>query len=480
MTSSMVSGASYGSQQGMNYMHHKDPYLSLQQHIFELEIENTSLLVEREALCVENKTTVLLYEKLIASGAFPRFPITKLNRPTSPSHPNYIRFYTSKAYNTWLISAEAQKSDNACGPEPYLERASDGTKLNAEDISRIQKTCRLACAELVQRALAPQTWSQISASGRILVHSIMEENHPEFVLDSDGYKLKLSFTKWYPGWKQNNLDKDGRWLRKESGDDIKEEEDGDGEGHATSVKHARSDSHVPASQRALKRSKVETSVSPAPQAINSAPPANTNVPATPTSMEGNESDSDDGLKELCFGDTDEEIQVEDLLSLATFATTRFITTSPASPTTDAATKTPAEPTIADTSSRGSPPTQNDEAEVKPINTPPPSPDAAATPVPIPTVNADTGSKMRVNYKKPSGKMLCAHRYLRSSNPAVSSKTTATFNTYYSRLPQETKTLITLLLYDSEHSKLVSEGKWDKNANYKTNLSLKDALNSDLL
>jgi len=115
-------------------------------------------------------------------------------------HPK-IRFWSHADYIAFVSSPEAQGIDR--GKLPYLENV-DGTAVSPGDIKTIRTTLRTVWAELLQRQMAPPTWTKITASAKALVYDFMIKKHPLFGLDTDGFKLEGLCIQDYSGWCKNH------------------------------------------------------------------------------------------------------------------------------------------------------------------------------------------------------------------------------------------------------------------------------------
>lgn len=121
----------------------------------------------------------------------------------------------------WLETASSRTADR--GKLPYLEDA-DGDPVPETTIKAIRKLLRGGWSELLSRKMAPQSWGKVSASGRQLVHSLMEDTFPLFKFADNGWKLDFLATSSYPSWRRNNLDSDNN---RKSRDSVKKEDDDD-------------------------------------------------------------------------------------------------------------------------------------------------------------------------------------------------------------------------------------------------------------
>ncbi|KAI6009290.1 hypothetical protein PISMIDRAFT_8765 [Pisolithus microcarpus 441] len=131
-----------------------------------------------------------------------------------------LRFRVQSDYESFAILPEAQSMDH--GKAPWLEQA-NGNPITADQLKGIRASLRRAWAELVQRKLAPQTWTKISASAKSLIYKIMVKEHPLVGLDEDGFKLEMLCVNDYSGWRKNHLTPNGEWKEPSSKTEPKEE-----------------------------------------------------------------------------------------------------------------------------------------------------------------------------------------------------------------------------------------------------------------
>lgn len=96
------------------------------------------------------------------------------------------------------------------GKAPWLEQP-NGDRITPDQLRAIRASLRRAWAELVQRKIAPQTWTKISASAKALVYKIMVKGHPLIGLDGDGFKLDMLCVNDYSGWRKNHLGLNSEW-----------------------------------------------------------------------------------------------------------------------------------------------------------------------------------------------------------------------------------------------------------------------------
>lgn len=128
-------------------------------------------------------------------------------RTLKEKHPA-VRFWTKVDYDAFTLSPESQGLDR--GKAPWLE-LENGDPLTSQQLSAVRTTLRSAWAELVQRKLAPPTWTKVSTSDKELVYKIMVKKHPLFALDNDGFKLEMLCVTDYPKWRKNHLTPTGEW-----------------------------------------------------------------------------------------------------------------------------------------------------------------------------------------------------------------------------------------------------------------------------
>ncbi|KAG1723999.1 hypothetical protein EDB19DRAFT_1915764 [Suillus lakei] len=138
--------------------------------------------------------------------------------PTRQSYPS-ISFWTQDDYMEWLETASSRTADR--GKLPYLEDA-DVDPVPETTIKAICKLLQGGWSELLSHKMAPQSWGKVSASGRQLIHSLMEDMFPLFKFADNSWKLDYLATSSYPSWRQNNLNSDNN---RKSRDSVKKEEE---------------------------------------------------------------------------------------------------------------------------------------------------------------------------------------------------------------------------------------------------------------
>lgn len=119
-----------------------------------------------------------------------------------------LRFQVRSDYDSFATSPEAQSMDR--GKAPWLEQA-NGDPITADQLRAIRASLRCSWAELVQRKIAPPTWTKISTSAKCLVYKLMVKEHPLLGLDEDGFKLEMLCVNDYSGWRKNHLTLNGKW-----------------------------------------------------------------------------------------------------------------------------------------------------------------------------------------------------------------------------------------------------------------------------
>ena len=126
----------------------------------------------------------------------------------------------------WLDSPGALGSRRS--KMAYLEDE-NGEAVSSRTIKAIRRVLCGGWSELVNRKIAPQSWGKLSASGRQLIHSFMENEFPLFKFAKNGWKLDHLATSTYPAWRRSNLDGNCGWKSGVNAVKLEEEED-DGDG----------------------------------------------------------------------------------------------------------------------------------------------------------------------------------------------------------------------------------------------------------
>lgn len=134
-------------------------------------------------------------------------PNNDISRPSRDAYPG-IRFWTRTDFDTFAENPEHGGRNR--GKAPWLE-LEDGHPVTSDTLKAIRKATRAAWAELVNRGMAPPTYSRICATGKKLVHDLVVKQFPLLLLDNNGWKLELLCTNDYPSWRKNNLGLDGSW-----------------------------------------------------------------------------------------------------------------------------------------------------------------------------------------------------------------------------------------------------------------------------
>ncbi|KAG1770584.1 hypothetical protein EV702DRAFT_1049310 [Suillus placidus] len=144
------------------------------------------------------------------------------NRPTPQTHPK-IRFWNQIDYIEWLDTSMGQLSHRR--KLGYL-KDKNGGPIAATMVKGIHKALRAGWCELTNRKLAPKTWGVLSASGRKLIHTLMEDAYPLLKFADNGWKLEYLASTSYSAWRRTYLTDDGNWKSKNH--DNKEEDESEG------------------------------------------------------------------------------------------------------------------------------------------------------------------------------------------------------------------------------------------------------------
>ncbi|KAG2049731.1 hypothetical protein BDR06DRAFT_1011813, partial [Suillus hirtellus] len=129
------------------------------------------------------------------------------SRPSRDAYPG-IQFWTRTDFDKFAENPEHGGRNR--GKAPWLE-LEDGHPVTTNILKAIHKAIREAWAELVNRGIAPPTYSRICATGKKLVYNLVVKQFPLLLLDNNGWKLELLCTNDYPSWQKNNLGLDGSW-----------------------------------------------------------------------------------------------------------------------------------------------------------------------------------------------------------------------------------------------------------------------------
>ncbi|KAI5991951.1 hypothetical protein EDD15DRAFT_2368719 [Pisolithus albus] len=240
----MLNESSSFSQDGLfSRGSHPQPYPSLSHQymfrdraiaVYEGEIEE----LKRKLLTTttERDTIRAAFQSLISVLKLPEetdplsFSLTDINvglraseservRLSKKEYPG-LRFRVRSDYDSFAILPEAQSMDR--GKAPWLEQE-NGNPVTPDQLKAIRASLRRAWAELVERKLAPPTWTKISASGKALVYKIMTKEYPLLGLDEDGFKLEMLCVNDYSGWRKNHLTPSGQWKESSHKTEPKEE-----------------------------------------------------------------------------------------------------------------------------------------------------------------------------------------------------------------------------------------------------------------
>lgn len=143
------------------------------------------------------------------------------NRPTPQTHPK-IRFWNQIDYIEWLDTSMGRLSHR--GKLGYLEDENGGP-IAATMVKGIRKALRAGWCELTNRKLAPKTWGVLSASGRKLIHTLMEDAYPLLKFADNGWKLEYLASTSYSAWRRTYLTDDGNWKSKNHDNEDEDESD---------------------------------------------------------------------------------------------------------------------------------------------------------------------------------------------------------------------------------------------------------------
>ena len=155
-----------------------------------------------------NQLTASLQGRFSLGGGGDPPSLPSQDDSTGSAYPK-LRFWTQTQYNHWTNSPEAHAETN--WKLAYLEDAS-GVMVSKDTIKAIWKALRAGWTDLVNKGLAPKSWSKICTSARELFHAMIEKSFPIFKLGHNGWKLDYLCATDYPSWVRNNLNEDGKWF----------------------------------------------------------------------------------------------------------------------------------------------------------------------------------------------------------------------------------------------------------------------------
>ncbi|KAI6119527.1 hypothetical protein EDD16DRAFT_927569 [Pisolithus croceorrhizus] len=200
----------------------------LEGHIIKLTMENNALRTAFQCLAgaigLRDVDPCQFDGKSLAQISTLPKPKAEPAPPTPSDYPS-IRFWDREDWDKYLESPEGQTSNR--GTMGYLEDK-DGNPPSCKTAKAIRKVLRGGWVELMNRELAPPSWGRLSASGRQLIHGLMEKAFPDFKFANNGWKVDYLASTTYPAWRKGMLDDNGKWKQKK-GKGPKIEDDNDDE-----------------------------------------------------------------------------------------------------------------------------------------------------------------------------------------------------------------------------------------------------------
>ncbi|KAG1735429.1 hypothetical protein EDB19DRAFT_1830268 [Suillus lakei] len=210
------------------YMQDNSQMMALQDRCKALEIQVIKLTTERDAFqSILQQLASALQQSGNPLTFDPTFPAqlgyssNDTNRPTPQTHPK-IRFWNQIDYIEWLDTSMGRLSHR--GKLGYLEDENGGP-IAATMVKGIRKALRAGWCELTNRKLAPKTWGVLSASGRKLIHTLMEDAYPLLKFADNGWKLEYLASTSYSAWRRTYLTDDGNWKSKNHDNEDEDESD---------------------------------------------------------------------------------------------------------------------------------------------------------------------------------------------------------------------------------------------------------------
>ncbi|OAX31796.1 hypothetical protein K503DRAFT_787613 [Rhizopogon vinicolor AM-OR11-026] len=228
-------------QQGAYIQDNKET-LVLHERCKALELQVVKLTTERDTLrAMFEQGQLPLANPLQLNSTQLSVAPTESNRPSATSHPN-ICFWEQLDFMKWLDSPGGLGSRHS--KMAYIEDE-NGEAVSSRTIIAIRRVLRGGWSELVNCKIAPQSWGKLTASGRHLIHSFMENEFPLFKFAKNGWKLDHLATSTYPAWCRSNLDSNCNWKSSINTVKLEEEEDADddaesnGDGNGSTKRNKR-------------------------------------------------------------------------------------------------------------------------------------------------------------------------------------------------------------------------------------------------
>ncbi|KAG1745054.1 uncharacterized protein EDB91DRAFT_1080562 [Suillus paluster] len=408
------------------YMQDNQQMMALQDRCKALEIQVVKLTTERDAFqSIFQQLASALQQSGNPLTFDPTFPAqlgsNDANRPTPQTHPK-VRFWNQIDYIEWLDTFMGRLSDR--GKLGYLEHENGGS-IPATMVKGIQKALHAGWCELTNRKLAPKTWGVLSASGRKLIHTLMEDAYPLLKFANDGWKLEYLASTSYSAWRRTYLTDNGNWKLKNHGNEDEDESDdgnaGDSQTLSLKGKKCKKAKFSIKSKVPQKKMKADS------ESADTILPwiSTTNTPSSSTSI------------------------ANPLAALALAASQVQLPPLPLEP---ASSPLPSAPNGA-----------NSEANTQNRAGLPTTDNANASKATTGSTKISTKGKMRPSSTK-NGRNLCAQRWLKTLK---TNGTTEEFCAYYGDLtPGSTKDVHALIClvrqaYDDESASLVANNSWNK-------------------
>ncbi|KAG1722677.1 hypothetical protein EDB19DRAFT_1954688 [Suillus lakei] len=210
------------------YMQDNSQMMALQDRCKALEIQVIKLTTECDAFqSILQQLASALQQSGNPLTFDPTFPAqlgyssNDTNRPTPQTHPK-IRFWNQIDYIEWLDTSMGRLSHHR--KLGYLEDENGGP-IATTMVKGIRKALCAGWCELTNRKLAPKTWGVLSASGRKLIHTLMEDAYPLLKFADDGWKLEYLASTSYSAWRRTYLTDDGNWKSKNHDNEDEDESD---------------------------------------------------------------------------------------------------------------------------------------------------------------------------------------------------------------------------------------------------------------
>ncbi|KAG1905033.1 uncharacterized protein F5891DRAFT_1183702 [Suillus fuscotomentosus] len=218
-----------------NYQFHQGAYMHDNQQMTALHDRCKALEIQVIKLTTERDTLQANFQQLANALQQSGNPLTldptfsaqlgsnDTNHPTPQTHPK-IHFWTQIDYIEWLDTSMGRLSDR--GKLGYLEDENGGP-IATTMVKGIRKALRAGWCELTNRKLAPKTWGVLSASGRKLIHTLMEDAYPLLKFADGGWKLEYLASTSYSAWHRTYLTDYRNWKSRNHGNEDDDDDESD-------------------------------------------------------------------------------------------------------------------------------------------------------------------------------------------------------------------------------------------------------------